>query len=74
MSQADKAVMDPTRWASVSCNTAKDVTPPSLDFKISRFRKKNIEVPKYVELQAKGSIMAGGEILQHTCHDRPWKS
>jgi len=41
------------------------------DFKIS---KKNIEVPKYVELQAKGSIMAGGEILQHTCHDRPWKS
>mmetsp|Transcript_83486 Transcript_83486/g.102304 ORF Transcript_83486/g.102304 Transcript_83486/m.102304 type:complete len:254 (+) Transcript_83486:632-1393(+) len=29
MSQADSGDMDPTKWASVNCNTAKDVTPPS---------------------------------------------
>ena len=29
MSQAERGNMDPTRWASVSCSTAKEVTPPS---------------------------------------------
>ena len=29
MSQAERGNMEPTRWASVSCSTAKEVTPPS---------------------------------------------
>mmetsp|Transcript_29612 Transcript_29612/g.64047 ORF Transcript_29612/g.64047 Transcript_29612/m.64047 type:complete len:276 (-) Transcript_29612:321-1148(-) len=37
MSQAERGNMEPTRWASVSCSTAKEVTPPSKpDTKLKR--------------------------------------